>query len=45
MHVENTVGKGELAYYQQIPPLPTEFSKVLYCKQAKTQVFFEKGSS
>ena len=31
--VENTVGKGEIAHYEQFFLFPTVFSKDLYCRQ------------
>ena len=40
--VENTVGKGENARYEQISPFPTVFSKNLYCTR-KNQGLFGKG--
>ena len=33
--VENTVGKGEIAHYEQFFLLPTVFSKDLYCRHVK----------
>ena len=35
--VEKTVGKGEVACYEQISPFPTRFSKDLYCRHVKTR--------
>ena len=44
--VENTVGKGEIAHYEQcllFPQFPTVFSKDLYCRQVKTRRCLGKG--
>ena len=41
--VENTVGKGEIARYEQISLFPTVFSKDLYCRHVKTRPLFGKG--
>ena len=38
--VENTVGKGDIACYKQIPPFSTVLSKD---KQVKSKVCLEKG--
>ena len=35
--VENTVGKGEIAHYEQFSPFPSVFSKDLYCRHVKTR--------
>ena len=45
--IENTVGKGEIAHYEQFllfPQFPTVFSKDLYCRQVKTRHCLGKGS-
>ena len=41
--VENTVGKGEIAHYEQFLFFPTVFSTDLYCKHMKTRACFGKG--
>ena len=41
--VENTVGKGEIAHYEQFSPFPTVFSKDLYCRHVKTRACLGKG--
>ena len=41
--VENNVGKGEIACYEQFLLFPTVFSKVLYCRHVKTRVCSGKG--
>ena len=41
--VENTVGKGEIARYEQFLLFPTVFSKELYCRHVKTRACLEKG--
>ena len=41
--VENTVGKGEIAHYNQPLIFPTVFSKDLYCRHFKSMEFSEKG--
>ena len=40
--VENTVGKGEIAHYEQFLLFPV-FSKDLYCRQLKTRGCLWKG--
>ena len=40
--VENTVGKGEIAYYEQFILFPL-FSKDLYFKRVKTRACLGKG--
>ena len=40
--VENTVGKGEIARYEQFILFPV-FSKDLYCRHVKTRACFGKG--
>ena len=40
---ENTVGKGEIAHYEQISPFPTVFSKDLYCRHVKIRACLGKG--
>ena len=41
--VENTMGKGGIARYQQFSPFPTVFSKDLYCRHVKTWACLGKG--
>ena len=41
--VENTVGKGEIAHYEQFLLFPTVFSKDLYCRHVKTRACVGKG--
>ena len=44
--VEKTVGKGEIARYEQfMSPFPTMFSKDLHCSHVKNQGLFGKGLS
>ena len=40
--VENTVGKGEIAHYEQFLLFP-EFSKDLYCRHIKTKACLGNG--
>ena len=40
--VENTVGKGEIARYEQFLLFPV-FSKDLYCRHVKTRACLGKG--
>ena len=40
--VENTVGKGEIARYEQFLLFTTAFSKDLYHRHVKNQGLFEK---
>ena len=40
--VENTVGKGEIALYEQFLLFPV-FSKDLYCRHIKTRACLGKG--
>ena len=42
--LENTVGKGEIACYEQFLLFPV-FSKDLYCRQVKTRACLGKGLS
>ena len=35
--VENTVGKGEIAHYEQISPFPAVIAKDLYSRHVKTR--------
>ena len=44
-HVENTVGKGEIASYEQFLLFSTVFSKDLpvYCRHVKTRACVGKG--
>ena len=41
--VENTVGKGEIARYEQFRFFPTVFSKDLSCRHVKTRACLGKG--
>ena len=41
--VENTVGKGEIAHYEQFTPFPTVFSKEFYGRHMKTRACLGKG--
>ena len=41
--VEKTVGKGEIARYEQFLHFPRCFQKDLSCSHAKTRVCFGKG--
>ena len=41
--VEETVGKGEIARYEQFLLFPTVFSKYLYCRHVKTRACLGKG--
>ena len=43
IRVENTVGKGEIAYYKQFLLFQQFFSKVLYCRHMKTRACLGKG--
>ena len=40
--VENTVGKGEIARYEQFFPLPTVFSKDLYYRHIKPGLIWKR---
>ena len=40
--LENTVGKGEIARYEQLLLFPV-FSKDLYCRHVKTRACLGKG--
>ena len=40
--VENTVGKGEIARYEQFLLFPQCFSKDLYCRHVQTRSCFGK---
>ena len=40
---ENTVGKGEIAHYEQFPPFPAVFSKELYGRHVKTRACFGRS--
>ena len=40
--VENTVGKGEIAHYEQFFQFSTMFSKVLYYRHVKTGLVWER---
>ena len=40
--VENTVGKGEIAHYEQFLLFPV-LSKALYCRHVKTRACLGKG--
>ena len=42
--VENTVGKGEIARYEQFPLFPTVFSKDLNCRHVKPRACLGKSS-
>ena len=42
MRVENTVGKGEIARYEQISPFPSVFKR-LSLQTRKNQGLFGKG--
>ena len=41
--VENTVGKGEIARYEQFLPFLTVLSKILFYIQLKTRACLGKG--
>ena len=41
--VENTVGKGEIACYEQFPLFPTLFSKDFYCRHEKNRACLGKA--
>ena len=41
--VENTMGKGEIARYEQFLLLPLFFSKETYCRHVKTRACLGKG--
>ena len=41
--VENTVGKGDIAHYEQCLLFPQYFQKDLYCRQVKTSACLGKG--
>ena len=41
--VDNTVGKGEIARYEQFLLFPQVFSKDLYCRHVKTRACLGKG--
>ena len=41
--MENTMGKGEIAHYEQFLLFPSEFSKDSYCRHRKRRVCFGKG--
>ena len=41
--VENTVGKGEIACYEQFLFFPTEFSEDLFCTHVKTRACLGKA--
>ena len=41
--VENTVGKREIALYEQLLFFSTVFSKDLYCRHEKTRACMGKG--
>ena len=40
--VENTVGKGEIAHYEQFLRFPTLFSKDFYCRHKKNRACLGK---
>ena len=40
---ENSVGKGEIAFYEQFLLFLTVFSKNFYCRHVKARDFFGKG--
>ena len=40
--IENTVGKGEIARYEQFLLIPTVFSKFLYYRHVKTGLVWER---
>ena len=40
--VENNVGKGEIARYEQFSPFPSLFLKDLYCRHVKTRACLGK---
>ena len=40
---ENTVGKGEIARYEQFLLFPQYFLKDVYCSHVKTRACFGKG--
>ena len=42
--VENTVGKGEIARYEQFLLFPQCFLKDLYCRHVKTRACLGKGN-
>ena len=41
--VKNTVGRGEIACYEQFLLFPQFFSKDLYCRHVKTRACLGKG--
>ena len=41
--VENTMGKGKIARYEQFRLFSTVFPKELYCRQIKTRACLGKG--
>ena len=41
--VENTVGKGDIAHYEQFLLFFTVFSKDLYCRHVRTKACLGKG--
>ena len=43
--IENTVGKGETARYEQFLLFPAVFSKVLYCRHVKTRACLGKSQA
>ena len=44
-HIENSVGKGEIARYEYFFLFPTVFSKDLYRRYVKTSAWLGKGKS
>ena len=41
--IENTLGKGEIAHYEQFLLFPTVFFKDFYCRHVKTRACLGKG--
>ena len=41
--MKNTVGKGEIAHYEQFLLFPQFFSKDMYCSHVKTRACLGKG--
>ena len=41
--VENTLGKGEIARYEQFLLFPSVFSEGLYCRHVKTRACLAEG--
>ena len=41
--IENTMGKGEIARYEQFLLFPQVFLKYLYCRHVKTRACLGKG--